>query len=51
MAKKKLDTQSTTGGVIMLVVGILVLSFPDLLRYTLGIALIVLGILALTKNK
>ena len=35
-------------GVTAIVVGILVLVFPDLIRWLIGIGLIVLGILALT---
>ena len=37
-------------GVTAIVVGILVLVFPDLIRWLIGIGLIVLGILALTEK-
>lgn len=37
-------------GIITIVVGILVLAFPDLLRWLIGIFLIVIGILALVKR-
>ncbi len=37
-------------GIILLVVGILVLAFPDLLRWILGIGLIVVGLLAIFRK-
>lgn len=37
-------------GIIAIVVGILVLVFPDLLRWILGIGLIVVGLLAVLKR-
>jgi len=37
-------------GIIAIVVGILVLAFPDLLRWILGIGLIVVGILAILRR-
>ena len=37
-------------GIILLVVGILVLAFPDLLRWILGIGLIVVGLLAILRK-
>jgi hypothetical protein len=37
-------------GVIAIVLGILVLVLPDIIRLTVGIGLIVLGILALVKK-
>jgi len=37
-------------GIIAIVVGILILVFPELLRWILGIALIVLGILAILRK-
>ena len=37
-------------GVIAIILGILVLLFPDIIRLTVGIGLIVLGILALVKK-
>jgi multisubunit Na+/H+ antiporter MnhC subunit len=37
-------------GIILLVVGILVLAFPDLLRWILGIGLIVAGLLAILRK-
>jgi hypothetical protein len=37
-------------GMILLVVGILVLAFPDLLRWILGIGLIVVGLLAILRK-
>ena len=37
-------------GIITIVVGILVLAFPDLLRWLIGIFLIAIGILALVKR-
>jgi hypothetical protein len=37
-------------GIILIVVGILVLAFPDLLRWILGIGLIVVGLLAILRK-
>jgi hypothetical protein len=37
-------------GIIAIVVGILVLAFPDLLRWILGIGLIVVGLLAILRK-
>ena len=37
-------------GIVAIVVGILVLGFPDLLRWILGIGLIVVGILAIARK-
>jgi hypothetical protein len=37
-------------GVVAIVVGILVLVFPDLLRWILGIGLIVVGLLAILRR-
>jgi len=37
-------------GIVAIVVGILVLGFPDLLRWILGIGLIVVGILAILRK-
>jgi len=37
-------------GIVAIVVGILVLGFPDLLRWILGIGLIVVGILAIVRK-
>lgn len=37
-------------GVVAIVVGILVLGFPDLLRWIVGIGLIVVGILAILRK-
>jgi len=37
-------------GIILLVVGILVLAFPDLLRWILGIGLIMAGLLAILRK-
>ena len=34
-------------GVIAVVVGILIIGFPDFIRWVLGIALIVLGVMAI----
>ena len=34
-------------GILAIIVGILVLAFPDLIRWFIGIGLIVLGILAI----
>ena len=39
-----------TVGIAAIVVGILVLGFPDLLRWILGIGLIVVGILAILRK-
>jgi uncharacterized membrane protein HdeD (DUF308 family) len=33
-------------GIIAIVVGILIIAFPDLIRWILGIALIVMGVMA-----
>jgi len=37
-------------GIIAIVIGILVLAFPDLLRWILGIGLIVVGLLAILRK-
>jgi hypothetical protein len=37
-------------GIVAIVVGILVIGFPDLLRWFLGIGLIVVGILAILRK-
>ena len=37
-------------GVLCIVVGILVLGFPDILRWLLGIFLVVIGILAVMRK-
>jgi len=37
-------------GIVAIVVGILVLGFPDLLRWIVGIGLIVVGILAILRK-
>jgi hypothetical protein len=37
-------------GIVAIVVGILVLAFPDLLRWILGIGLIVVGLLAILRK-
>lgn len=37
-------------GIVAIVVGILVLGFPDLLRWILGIGLIVVGLLAIFRK-
>ena len=37
-------------GVIAIVIGILILAVPDLLRWTLGIGFIVVGILAVMRR-
>ena len=37
-------------GVIAIILGILVLAFPDLIRWFIGIGLIVLGILAILRK-
>ncbi len=37
-------------GVIAIILGILVLAFPELIRWFIGIGLIVLGILALIRK-
>jgi uncharacterized membrane protein HdeD (DUF308 family) len=34
-------------GIIAIVVGILIIAFPDLIRWILGIALIVMGVMAI----
>ncbi len=39
-----------TMGVIAIVLGILVLVLPDLIRWFVGVGLIVLGVLALVKK-
>ncbi|HTY81677.1 MAG TPA: hypothetical protein VMB24_02750 [Dehalococcoidales bacterium] len=38
-------------GVIAIVLGILVLIFPDIIRVTVGVGLIVLGVLALIRKQ
>jgi len=37
-------------GIIAIVVGILIIAFPDLLRWILGIALIVMGVMAIIPS-
>ena len=37
-------------GVLAIILGILVLAWPDLIRWSIGIGLIVLGILALVRK-
>jgi membrane protein implicated in regulation of membrane protease activity len=37
-------------GIIAIIIGILILAFPDLLRWILGISLIVVGILAILRR-
>ncbi len=37
-------------GIVAIVVGILVLGFPDLLRWIVGIGLIVVGLLAVLRK-
>jgi len=37
-------------GIIAIILGILVLVFPDIIRVTVGVGLIVLGILALVRK-
>jgi hypothetical protein len=37
-------------GVIAIVIGILILAVPDLLRWTLGIGFIVVGLLAIMRK-
>jgi uncharacterized membrane protein HdeD (DUF308 family) len=39
-----------TVGIVAIVVGILVLGFPDLLRWIVGIGLIVVGVLAIVRK-
>ena len=34
-------------GVIAVVVGVIIIAFPDLIRWVLGIALIVMGVMAI----
>ncbi len=38
-------------GIIMIIVGILVLVWPDLIRWTLGIGIIVVGVLNLIGER
>jgi multisubunit Na+/H+ antiporter MnhC subunit len=37
-------------GIILICVGILVLALPDLIRWVIGIALIVIGVLAVMRR-
>ena len=37
-------------GIIAIILGILVLAWPDLIRWSIGIGLIVLGIMALIRK-
>ncbi len=37
-------------GIIAIILGVLVLLFPDIIRVTVGVGLIVLGILALLRK-
>jgi hypothetical protein len=39
-----------TMGIIAIILGVLVLAFPDLIRWFIGVGLIVLGILALVRK-
>lgn len=51
MAKKKTTKESVnTRGAIMLIAGIIILVWKDALQITLGLALIIWGILALMKK-
>jgi hypothetical protein len=45
-----LKVSGLTLGIISIVIGILVLGFPDLLRWIVGIGLIVIGILAILRK-
>ncbi len=38
-------------GIIMLVIGIAVLTLPDLIRWVLGTGIIVMGVLSLVKHR
>jgi len=38
-------------GVITIIVGILVLAFPDLLRWIVGIGIIIVGVLAISGSR
>ena len=37
-------------GIILVIFGILVLAIPDLIRWLVGIALLIVGILAIIRN-
>ena len=37
-------------GIIAIILGILVLAFPDLIRWFIGVGLIVMGVLALIRK-
>jgi len=47
---KGLQIRGLWTGVIAIVVGILVLAFPELLRWIVGVCLIVVGILAILRR-
>lgn len=45
-----LEKSNLVLGIILVVFGILVLAVPDLLRWLVGIAILVIGILAIVRN-
>ena len=46
-----LDKSNLWIGIILVVFGILILAVPDLLRWLVGIALLVIGILAIVRSQ
>jgi len=47
---KGIQVRGLWAGIIVIVLGILVLAFPDSLRWIVGIGLIVIGILAIFRR-
>ena len=46
-----LDKSNLWLGIILVVFGILVLAIPDLIRWLVGLAIIVMGILAIVRSQ
>jgi len=51
MAKKSITISGVAMGIIAILAGILVLVWPDLIRWVIGIFLIVWGVLALLDRR
>jgi len=50
MAKKSITVSGVTMGILAIVAGVLVLAWPDFVRWIVGIFLIVWGVLALINR-
>jgi hypothetical protein len=46
---ERMGLERTTGSLLLVVVGVLVLAFPELISLTVGVGAIVLGVLALAS--